>query len=42
MLDLLEEIVVLISAVFWDITRRRVVIVTDVSGQRIGPILKGQ
>jgi hypothetical protein len=28
------------SAVFWGITRRRVVMFTDVSGQRIGPILK--
>jgi hypothetical protein len=29
------------SAIFWDITWRRVVI-TDVSGQRIGPIFMGQ
>ena len=27
--------------VFWDVTQRRL-IVTDVSGQRIGPIFKGQ
>jgi hypothetical protein len=26
-------------SLFWDITRRRVVIFTDVSGQRIGPEL---
>jgi hypothetical protein len=26
------------SALFWDITRRRVVMFTDVSGQGIGPI----
>jgi hypothetical protein len=29
------------SALFWGITRRRVVF-TDVSGQRIGSIFKGQ
>jgi len=28
--------------VFWDITQRRVVIFTDVSGQPINPIFKGQ
>jgi hypothetical protein len=32
----------LISALFWDMTWRSVLIVTDVSGQRIGPIFKGQ
>jgi hypothetical protein len=30
------------SALFWDITRRLVVLFTDVSGQRIGPIFTGQ
>jgi hypothetical protein len=30
------------SAIFWDITQRRVVIFTDVSGQPLGPIFKGQ
>ena len=30
------------SALFWDITRRRVVTFTDVSGQRIGPISTSQ
>ena len=29
-------------AFFWDITQRRVVIFTDVSGQPIGPIFKDQ
>jgi hypothetical protein len=29
------------SALFWNITLRRVVIFSDVSGQRIGPIFKG-
>jgi hypothetical protein len=31
----------IISALFWDITRRHVVF-TDVSGKRIGPIFKDQ
>jgi hypothetical protein len=30
------------SALFCDITQRRAIIVTDVSGQRMGPIFKGQ
>jgi hypothetical protein len=30
------------SALFWDVTQHRVVIFTDVSGQRIGPIFKAQ
>jgi hypothetical protein len=30
------------SALFWDITQRRVIIVTDVSGQRSGPTFKGR
>jgi hypothetical protein len=29
-------------AFFWGVTQHRVVIFTDVSGQRIGPIFKGQ
>jgi hypothetical protein len=29
-------------ALFWGITQRRMVIFTDVSAQRIGPIFKGQ
>jgi hypothetical protein len=30
------------SAFVWDIMQRRMVILTDVSGQGIGPILKGK
>ena len=30
------------SALFWDITQRRALTFTDVSGQRISPVLKGQ
>jgi len=31
----------IISSLFWDVTQRRLV-VTDVSGKRIGPVLEGQ
>jgi hypothetical protein len=28
------------TALFWDVTQREVVILTDVSGQHVGPILR--
>jgi len=32
----------LISVLFWDFALRRLVVFTDVSGKRIGPIFNGQ
>ena len=32
----------LISVLFWNFARRRLVVFTDVSGKRIGPLFSGQ